>query len=208
MLSSSVGQYEYIELILLAVAVGILAACGNLRFRLLIDFASWVFLKIEWNALGIGHGLSRALIPLILLSGGVCILVLDYLFPGDVLGYGFPNFLEMVNLGNARIRQRWIFVKGAGAALSLGSGASVGHEGDRTDRRGYRLGRCPNPASLYRSSQGSGRRGRRSRYRHHLQRPDGRSDVRAGNYPAGTYRDREPNASSDLALAPSSPPAP
>jgi CIC family chloride channel protein len=128
-LSSSVGQYEYIELILLAVAVGILAACGNLGFRLLIDFASWVFLKIEWNALGIGHGLSRALIPLILLSGGVCILVLDYLFPGDVLGYGFPNFLEMVNLGNARIRQRWIFVKGAGAALSLGSGASVGREG-------------------------------------------------------------------------------
>lgn len=128
-LSSPVGQYEYIELILLAVAVGILAACGNLGFRLLIDFASWVFLKLEWNALGIGHGLSRALIPLILLSGGVCILVLDYLFPGDVLGYGFPNFLEMVNLGNARIRQRWIFVKGAGAALSLGAGASVGREG-------------------------------------------------------------------------------
>jgi chloride channel protein, CIC family len=46
-----------------------------------------------------------------------------------VLGYGFPNFLEMVNLGSARIRRRWIFVKAAGAALSLGAGASVGREG-------------------------------------------------------------------------------
>ena len=129
MLSSPVGQYEYIELILLAIAVGVAAACGNLGFRLAIEFFSWLFLKVEWQALGIGSGLSRALIPLILLSGGVCMLALDYFFPGEVLGYGFPNFLEMVNLGNARIRQRWIVIKGVGAALSLGSGASVGREG-------------------------------------------------------------------------------
>jgi chloride channel protein, CIC family len=131
MLSSAAGQYQYIELILLAIAVGVLAACGNLGFRLLIEFFSWLFLTVEWHALGIANGfsLTRAMIPLILLSGGVCILGLNYFFPGDVLGYGFPNFLEMVNLGNARIRRRWIFVKGIGAALSLGSGASVGREG-------------------------------------------------------------------------------
>ena len=74
-------------------------------------------------------GFHRALIPVVLLSGGVAILVLDRIFPGDVLGYGFPNFLEQVNLGNARIKRGWIFVKAAGAALSLGSGASVGREG-------------------------------------------------------------------------------
>ncbi|HXZ88471.1 MAG TPA: chloride channel protein [Candidatus Binataceae bacterium] len=128
-LSSPAGQYQYIELVLLAAAVGVLAACGNLGFRSLIHLCSWFFLGVEWRALGIGGGLGRGLIPLILMSGGVCILALDYLFPGDVLGYGFPNFLEMVNLGNARIHRRWIFVKGAGAALSLGSGASVGREG-------------------------------------------------------------------------------
>ena len=66
---------------------------------------------------------------MILLSGGVAILLLDRIFPGDVLGYGFPNFLEMVNLGTARIKRRWIFVKAAGAAISLGAGASVGREG-------------------------------------------------------------------------------
>ncbi len=128
MLSSPIGKYEYLELILLAVAVGVGAACGNLGFRLLIEFFSWLFQTVEWRALGIGRGF-HILIPAILLSGGVCILVLDYFFPGDILGYGFPNFLEMVNLGNARIHRRWIFLKGLGAALSLGSGASVGREG-------------------------------------------------------------------------------
>src|ERR1700731_389198 len=129
-LSLRVDQFEYVQLILLAVTVGVLAALGNLGFRQLIEFSSWVFRGLEWHALGIDKGgFHRALIPLILLSGGVAILLLDRIFPGDVLGYGFPNFLEMVNLGNARLKRQWIFVKAAGAALSLGSGASVGREG-------------------------------------------------------------------------------
>ena len=129
-LSLRVDQFEYVQLILLAVTVGVLAALGNLGFRQLIELFSWVFRGLEWHALGIDKGgFHRALIPVVLLSGGVAILVLDRIFPGDVLGYGFPNFLEMVNLGNARLKRRWIFVKAAGAALSLGSGASVGREG-------------------------------------------------------------------------------
>jgi CIC family chloride channel protein len=123
-------QLEYLNLILLAAAVGTLGALGNLCFRGLIELFSWVFRGLEWRALGIGHGgWHLALLPIVLLSGGVLIIGLDYLFPGDVLGYGFPNFLEMVNLGGARIKRRWIFLKAAGAALSLGAGASVGREG-------------------------------------------------------------------------------
>src|SRR6266481_4654764 len=129
-LSLRVDQFEYVQLILLAVIVGILAALGNLGFRKLIELFSWLFRLVEWNALGIQHGgWHRALIPLILLSGGVAILMLDHVFPEDVLGYGFANFLEMVNLGSARIKRQWIFVKAAGAAVSLGAGASVGREG-------------------------------------------------------------------------------
>ncbi len=129
-LSLRSDQFEYVQLIILAVTVGVLAALGNLGFRKLIELFSWLFRGLEWNALGIGlGGPHRALIPLILLSGGVAVLLLDRIFPGDVLGYGFPNFLEMVNLGTARLKRRWIFVKAAGAAISLGAGASVGREG-------------------------------------------------------------------------------
>jgi chloride channel protein, CIC family len=129
-LSLRTDQFEYVQLILLAVTVGVLAALGNLGFRKLIELFSWLFRELEWNALGIGlGGWRRGLIPVVLLSGGVAILLLDRMFPDDVLGYGFPHFLEMVNLGTARLKRRWIFVKAAGAALSLGAGASVGREG-------------------------------------------------------------------------------
>jgi chloride channel protein, CIC family len=123
-------EFNYTLQILLAASVGVLAALGNLGFRALIQFVTWVFLGLEWGALGIAHGGWRlGLVPIVLLSGGAGMILLDRLFPGDVLGYGFPNFLEMVNLGSARIKRRWIVLKALGAALSLGCGASVGREG-------------------------------------------------------------------------------
>ncbi|HEX4210168.1 MAG TPA: chloride channel protein [Candidatus Binataceae bacterium] len=129
-LSLRADQFFYLEQILLAAAVGVLAALGNLGFRELIHFFSWVFRTLEWQALGIREGHWTVLmVPLILVSGGLALLLLNLLFPGDVLGYGFPNFLEMVNLGTARIHRRWILVKGVSAAISLGAGVSVGREG-------------------------------------------------------------------------------
>ncbi|HZZ06907.1 MAG TPA: chloride channel protein [Candidatus Binataceae bacterium] len=123
-------EFNYTLQILLAAAVGVLAALGNLGFRALIQFFTWLFLGLEWAALGIDRGGWRlGLVPIVLLSGGAGMILLDRLFPGDVLGYGFPNFLEMVNLGSARIKRRWIVLKALGAALSLGCGASVGREG-------------------------------------------------------------------------------
>jgi CIC family chloride channel protein len=125
----SSSQLEYVELILLAVGVGVFAAFGNLGLRELIHLFRWIFLEQEGNLLGIGGGWGRLLTPVILMSGGGALLLLNYFFPGDVLGYGFPNFLETVNLGNARLRRRWIVLKAVGAAVSLGCGASVGREG-------------------------------------------------------------------------------
>jgi CIC family chloride channel protein len=129
-LSLRTDEFNYTLQILLAATVGLLAALGNLGFRALIEFFTWVFLNLEWGALEIARGgLRLGLVPVVLLSGGVGMILLDRLFPGDVLGYGFPNFLEMVNLGSARIKRRWIVLKALGAALSLGCGASVGREG-------------------------------------------------------------------------------
>jgi CIC family chloride channel protein len=61
--------------------------------------------------------------------GGLVLLALERLFPGEVLGYGFPRFLEMLHLHGARVKRRWMFLKTIGAAVSLGAGASVGREG-------------------------------------------------------------------------------
>jgi chloride channel protein, CIC family len=123
-------QFEYVWLILLAAAVGAFGALGNLGFRYLIDFLSRIFRGVEWRALGIPKGeFFLLLIPVVLCSGGLVLAALEYLFPGEITGYGFPNFLAMVNLGRARMKARWIFLKALGAALSLGAGASVGREG-------------------------------------------------------------------------------
>jgi len=123
-------QYQYLQMILLAAIVGVLGALGNLGFREAIVFFVWLFGAIETHALGISDHLTlRMLIPIVLAIGAVGMLILDRFFHGDVLGYGFPNFLEQVNLGNARIKRQWILVKAVGAALSLGSGWSVGREG-------------------------------------------------------------------------------
>jgi chloride channel protein, CIC family len=123
-------QFEYVWLIFLAIVVGSLAAVGNLGFRALIGLSTWLFRGIEWRALGISRGGGwLILIPLVLCTGGVALSALEYFFPGDVLGYGFPNFLAMVHVGGAQIKRSWIFLKAAGAAVSLGAGASVGREG-------------------------------------------------------------------------------
>ena len=189
-LSLRPDQLEYLELILMAIVIGVLAALGNIGFRGLIDFFSWVFRDLEWNALGIVEGTPTALlIPVILVSGGLAILLLNLFFPGDVLGYGFPNFLEMVNLGHARIKRRWIVVKALGAALSLGAGASVGREGPIAQIGGaIGSGGRASAAALGRSGEGARCRGRGRGDRDDVQCPDGRSDVCAGNRPDGSDR--------------------
>ena len=81
-LSLRADQFQYLEQILLAVAVGVLAALGNLGFRELIHFFSWVFRTLEWQCLGIREGHWTVLmVPLILVSGGVALLLLNLVLP-------------------------------------------------------------------------------------------------------------------------------
>ena len=92
-------QARYALLTGLAILVGILGAFGNLLFRVAIDLCSYGFRTVEWNILGIDRGWPWTLLtPLVLVSGGVVLIGLERLFPGDVLGYGFPRFLEMLHL--------------------------------------------------------------------------------------------------------------
>jgi CIC family chloride channel protein len=116
------SERRYAWLIVLAALIGVLGALGNVVFRRAIEGATWLFQ-------GRAAILGRAGIPVALLAGGLVLLLLDRLFPGEVLGYGFPRFLEMLHLQGARVKRRWMLVKTLGSAISLGSGAAVGREG-------------------------------------------------------------------------------
>jgi CIC family chloride channel protein len=109
-------------MVALALLIGALGAAGGVGFHLAIDAATSLF-RGHTGALG------RVGIPLALVAGGVVLLGLERLFPGDVLGYGFPRFLEMLHLQGARVKRRWALLKTVGAAVSLGAGAAVGREG-------------------------------------------------------------------------------
>src|SRR5438067_3714167 len=113
---------RHVRLIGLAVVTGILGAVGNVVFREAIRGATWLFQ-------GRLAPLGRPGIPLALVAGGLALLCLDRFFPGEVLGYGFPRFLEMLHLHGASVKRRWMVVKTLGAAISLGAGAAVGREG-------------------------------------------------------------------------------
>src|SRR5438128_12139110 len=88
------NERRYAWLIALAVLTGVLGAVGNVVFRDAILGATWLFQ-------GRVAPLGRIGIPLALIGGGLVLLALDRLFPGEVLGYGFPRFLEMLHLHGA-----------------------------------------------------------------------------------------------------------
>ncbi len=106
----------------LAVLVGVLGAAGSVVFRSAIEWSTLLF-----------HGQTARFgsvgVPLALLAGGLVLLGLERLFPGEVLGYGFPRFLEVFHLHGAHVKRRWITLRTLGAAVSLGAGAAVGREG-------------------------------------------------------------------------------
>ncbi len=116
------GERQYAWLIGLAVLTGVPGAAGNLVFRTAILGSTWLFQ-------GLARPLGRGGIPAALVAGGVALPILDRVFPGEALGYGFPRFLEMLHLQGARVKRRWMLVKTLGAAVSLGAGASVGARG-------------------------------------------------------------------------------
>lgn len=74
------------------------------------------------------RGGAAVFIPLF---AGAALLIAISKIPGapDVLGLGFPRFIEKINLGSGTVRLRDAGARALAAAVSLGFGGSAGQEG-------------------------------------------------------------------------------
>lgn len=115
----------------LAVGIGLLAGLCNYAFRSCIDFFRWLIIDNgaqitgysphEWDA-------SRLWAIAFPVTGALILLPLFIRYKED-MAFGFPRFLETVNLRGGRLPLRLMFTRGISSALTIGSGGSAGQEG-------------------------------------------------------------------------------
>ncbi len=121
---------ENTGMIVTAAVIGLLAGVAIIVFREAVDLVHEYIFVQGYELLRIGEGgWRRLLLPLIPMFGMVLLIPLSLMFPGKVNGYGFTNFLRRINLENAVIHGRNIFIKIAATAITIGSGNSAGVEG-------------------------------------------------------------------------------
>lgn len=130
-LSLRLGITENTFMVALALVIGILAGLGNFAFRQAIDLIHWavieqgrVFFDISFDQWSPAR-LWSVLFPAV---GGVLMIPFGVFFARD-LRFGFPGFLEKVNLGGAKLPGRMIFTRGLACAITLGTGGSAGQAG-------------------------------------------------------------------------------
>ncbi len=121
---------KHSSLIAMAILVGVLSGGANMLFRFTLEWTRNMIFHGGSELLGIHKGgIYRILIPLLPITGALLLIPLSYKFPGMVNGYGFPAFLEKVNIKDGIIRLKTIFLKIIAPALTIGSGGSAGVEG-------------------------------------------------------------------------------
>ncbi|WP_457574235.1 chloride channel protein [Desulfolithobacter sp.] len=121
---------ENTRLIITAACIGLMAGLAIIVFRSAVDLVHELIFVQGYELLRIGEGgWRRYLLPLLPVTGAVLLIPLSLLFPGEVNGYSFTNFLRRVNLENGVIKARTIFIKIVSTALTIGSGNSAGVEG-------------------------------------------------------------------------------
>jgi len=110
--------------LLLATIIGALAGLGSVAFILLIRFFEKLFFGEIFPALGS----SPYLVFLLPLLGGLLIGPLIQRFPTEAKGDGVPSAMETIALHGGVIRPRTVGLRTLTAAVTIGSGGSVGRE--------------------------------------------------------------------------------
>jgi len=119
-----------------ALLVGLTSGIGVWLFKQAIELVHFAMFEVlgKWLS-GIG-GWTVALLPVV---GGLAIGLIVHFFIGEERHHGVAGIMEAVALGGGRLRYGRIPAKAVAAAVSIGSGASVGPE-DPSVQIGSNLG--------------------------------------------------------------------
>ncbi len=120
---------EHLTLYLLAIAVGILGGYGAILFRLLIKAAQFIFYQNSDDFLSFAKAVPFYLKVLIPALGGLLVGLIVRWGTEKAKGHGVPELIEAVVLRGGRISWRTASARVSAAALTIGSGGSVGREG-------------------------------------------------------------------------------
>ncbi len=114
----------------MALLIGVLGGLGNIGFVYTVELVRLVVQGWGGSQLGIvPDGPTRWLLPVFPMIGALLLIPLALIFPGQIYGYGFPGFLEQVNVRGGIFKKRLIVPKALAAAVTIGSGGSTGIEG-------------------------------------------------------------------------------
>ena len=111
-------------LVLLATIIGALTGLGAVSFLLLIRLFKSFFFGILYSAMAP----APFLIFLLPALGGLVIGPLIHYFPKEAKGDGVPHAMETVALRGGIIKPRTVALRTITAAITIGSGGSVGRE--------------------------------------------------------------------------------
>jgi len=119
---------ENFLMVIIASVIGIIAGFANICFRSVTEFIHhFIFVPgYSYVSQDVWHLL---LLPLIPITGMILLIPLSLLFPGEVNGYGFTQFLRKVNLEGGSITFRTVIIKILSCSLTIGTGNSAGVEG-------------------------------------------------------------------------------
>lgn len=119
-----------------AVIVGLASGVGIWLFKALIELAQSLFFGQIGGALA---ALGRWTVAILPVLGGLVVGLIAHFFIGQERHHGVAGIIESVALAGGRLRYRRIPAKSVAAAVSIGSGASVGPE-DPSVQIGANLG--------------------------------------------------------------------
>jgi CIC family chloride channel protein len=139
MLRRSLDRLQSSETVILsglALIVGLASGAGVWLFKRLIDLFHQLAFTNLVNVLAPLDGWTVVLIPVI---GGLVVGLILHYFIGEERHHGVAGIMEAVALAGGRLRYQRVPAKAVAAALSIGSGASVGPE-DPSVQIGANLG--------------------------------------------------------------------